>query len=93
MAKHPHRLMLLNKKTWKCTIPGCVFFVHLGNAHLLLGRTAQCNSCDELFPIDEYALKDEAPVCTECRSGKSGHSPSCGLYDGGDCTCHLSHRE
>lgn len=87
MAKHPHRLMLLNKKTWKCTIPGCGFFVHLGLQHLLLGRTAQCHNCDDLYSVDERALRDDMPVCIECRSGIAHHSPSCDLYNGGDCTC------
>jgi hypothetical protein len=35
MAKHPHRVILLNKKTWRCTLEGCNFFVHVGLAHVL----------------------------------------------------------
>ena len=90
MAKHPHRLMLIDRKTWKCTLPGCAFFVHLGLAHLLQGKTAQCNSCDELFTVDERALKDDAPVCLACRAqAEGGHSPDCGLYEGGECTCRV----
>lgn len=68
MAKHAHRIMLLNKKTWKCMLEGCNFFVHQGLAHLLLGKTGICWECGEQFMIDEYALKDEQPKCYDCRS-------------------------
>jgi len=85
MAKHPHRLALVNKKTWKCTLPGCSFFVHSGLAHLLIGKTAQCD-CGELYNVDERSLQDEIPTCLDCRGG---HSSNCGIYEGKDCTCKL----
>lgn len=67
MSKHPHRLILMNKKTWKCTLEGCSFFVHLGLAHILVGKIGICWECGEQFQIDEYALKEEMPRCTDCR--------------------------
>jgi hypothetical protein len=70
MAKHPHRLILLNKKTWKCTLDGCNFFVHLGLAHVLLGKTAICWECSEQFTVDEYALRDDMPKCFDCRPSR-----------------------
>lgn len=67
MAKHPHKLILINRKTWKCALPECGFFVHLGLAHVLLGKTAVCWECGELFTVDEDALRDEMPKCADCR--------------------------
>lgn len=67
MAKHPHKLILLNKKTWKCAVQGCSFFVHLGLAHILVGKIGICWGCGEQFMIDEYALREEQPRCIDCR--------------------------
>lgn len=72
MAKHPHRLVLLDKKTWRCTIPGCAFFVHLGLAHVIVGKTGICWECGEQYTIDEDALKSELPKCIDCRSRLAG---------------------
>lgn len=69
MAKHPHRLILQQKRTWKCTIPGCSFFVHLGLAHVLIGKMGVCWECGQQYTIDEDALKHEMPKCSRCRSG------------------------
>ena len=69
MAKHPHRLILQQKKTWKCTLPGCTFFVHLGLAHILIGKSAVCWECGETFTLDESSLRDEMPKCVECALG------------------------
>lgn len=70
MSKHPHRLLLVDKKTWRCTLPGCRFFVHLGLAHLLVGRTVICWECGEQFQFDENSLKEDMPTCFECKQLK-----------------------
>lgn len=67
MAKHPHKLLLVGKKTWKCQIEGCAFFVHLGLAHILVNKRAVCWNCEEVFSVDEDSLKDEKPKCMDCR--------------------------
>ena len=90
MAKHPHRFALIRKKTWKCTIPGCSYFVHAGLVHLLDGKIALCPDCDENYSVDERALRyaeshDGVVRCLECRG--DGHSADCGIYDGAECTC------
>lgn len=72
MAKHPHRLILLNKKTWRCTLEGCNFFVHLGLAHVLEGKNSICWSCGEQFTMTARALKDEMPKCDECTAKRDG---------------------
>jgi hypothetical protein len=71
MAKHPHLLILLNKKTWKCMLEGCNFFVHLGLAHVLVGKSAICWNCEGRFTLNEAALKEDKPRCDECRIGMS----------------------
>ena len=70
--KHPHRLMLEHKKTWRCTLPGCTFFVHLGLAHILPGKSGVCWNCGEIFTIDEVALRDDLPFCEDCRANRAG---------------------
>jgi hypothetical protein len=70
MTKHPHRLILQERKTWRCTLEGCSFFVHLGLAHVLIGKTAICWDCGESYTIDPDALKEDMPKCVDCRSGQ-----------------------
>jgi hypothetical protein len=67
MAKHAHKLILLNHKTWKCLLPGCNFFVHLGLAHVLIGKQSICWNCEEPFQLAEWSLKEDKPRCDECR--------------------------
>ena len=68
MAKHPHKILLVNNgKTWKCVLAGCAFFVHRGLEYVLIGKHAVCWNCDDIFEIDEYSLKDGKPKCDECR--------------------------
>lgn len=69
MAKHPHKLILMDKKTWRCILPGCSFFVHLGLAHVLIGKLAICSKCGEQFTLNERALQDDMPQCNTCRIG------------------------
>jgi hypothetical protein len=71
MAKHPHLLLLINKKTWKCTLDGCGFFVHLGLAHVLVGKNAICWNCEGIFSLTESSLRDDKPICPECKIGVS----------------------
>lgn len=66
MAKHAHKLILMNGKTWKCALPGCTFFVHLGLAHVLINRPAKCWKCDEEFNADESSLSTGKSVCFDC---------------------------
>ena len=72
MAKHPHRLLLNQKKTWRCTLPNCSYFIHVGLAHILPGKQSICWECSEEFTLSEEALKDDQPVCDRCRSKNEG---------------------
>lgn len=72
MAKHPHRLLLVNHKTWRCTLPNCPFFVHTGLSYILIGKQSVCWECSENFTVEEESLKDEQPICEECRAIRSG---------------------
>ena len=67
MAKHPHLLELVNNKTWRCTLDGCSFFVHIGLAHVLPGKSARCWKCNDIFVLTDEALKDHKPICDDCR--------------------------
>jgi len=76
MAKHPHRLILMDKRTWRCTLEGCAFFVHLGLQHVLLGKTVVCWECGETFQFKSESLKEEMPKCDDCHSRALGeHTP------------------
>jgi hypothetical protein len=69
MAKHPHRLLLIDGKTWKCALPGCSFFVHLGLAYVLIGKRAVCWECSEQFTITAETLQHDTASCDDCKSG------------------------
>ena len=75
MAKHPHRLILLDRKTWRCTLPGCNFFVHLGLQHVLIGKTAICWECADQFILTAQSLQSDIPECESCRRRKAGLLP------------------
>lgn len=72
MAKHAHRLLLNQKKTWRCTLPGCRYFIHVGLAHILPGMQSICWQCGEEFTLSEEALEDEQPLCIECKNKQRG---------------------
>lgn len=67
MAKHPHLLELVNHKTWRCTLDGCSFFVHIGLEYVLPGKSARCWKCNDIFVLTKDALKDDKPICDDCR--------------------------
>lgn len=69
MAKHPHRLLLVEGRTWRCTLDGCSFFVHLGLQHILLSKRTVCWECGEVFIFEESNLKEVMPKCPECKFG------------------------
>lgn len=77
MAKHPHRLMLNENKTWRCTLPNCRYFIHRGLAHVLPGQASICWECGEVFVLDERALQDDQPICDSCNMKRQG-KPSLG---------------
>jgi hypothetical protein len=72
MAKHAHRLTLNQKKTWRCVLPGCNYFIHIGLAHILPGKRSICWGCSEEFTLDEHALEDDEPKCSACRFREKG---------------------
>jgi hypothetical protein len=74
MAKHPHRLLLNQKKTWRCTLPGCRYFIHIGLAHILPGSSSICWECGGEFELDEESLADPdgMPKCRACRATRAG---------------------
>ena len=74
MAKHPHLLELVNHKTWRCTLEGCSFFVHIGLAYVLPGKSARCWKCNDVFVLTDEALKDHKPICDDCRLISRGDS-------------------
>lgn len=76
MAKHPHLLELVNNKTWRCTLDGCSFFVHIGLAYVLPGKSARCWKCNDIFVLTEDALKDHKPICDDCRLISHGEPSS-----------------
>ena len=67
--KHPHRLLLVDKKIWRCTLDGCTFFVHMGLVGVLPGKQTVCWECGDNFKLDVAALKEDMPRCSDCRMG------------------------
>lgn len=56
MAKHPHKIMLQQRKTWKCMLPNCRYFVHIGLEYTIHGQTTICWGCSEEFIASEDTL-------------------------------------
>lgn len=70
MAKHPHKLMLIDNRTWRCMLEGCTFFVHLGLAHVIVGKRIVCWTCEETFLVEkELSTRESRPTCNMCRAG------------------------
>lgn len=70
MAKHPHKLMLIDNRTWRCMLDGCAFFVHLGLAHVIVGKRIVCWKCEETFLVRaELSTREPRPECESCRAG------------------------
>ena len=72
MAKHAHRLILIENKVWKCTLNNCSFFVYIGQQWVIEGKHVECWKCNETFVMSKRALKDEMPICDECRNPFAG---------------------
>ena len=76
MAKHPHKLMLVNNRTWRCVLDGCAFFVHLGLAHVIIGKRLICWKCEETFIVhNDLSTGESRPTCNICRTGIDVPSP------------------
>ena len=67
MAKHAHRVMLIEHKVWKCTLPNCSWFVYIGQQWVIEGKYVVCWKCNDTFIATKDALRDEMPICDECR--------------------------
>jgi len=49
---------------------GCTFFVHQGLQEVIINKNATCWEGEEIFRIDEYALRDlvnDRVLCLDCR--------------------------
>jgi hypothetical protein len=70
MAKHPHKLMLIDNRTWRCMLEGCAFFVHLGLAHVIVGKRIVCWTCGDTFLVEkELSTLEFKPTCGLCHGG------------------------
>lgn len=74
MAKHAHRIILVDKRLWRCTLPGCSWFVYTGQQQIIMGRSVVCWECGSTFQISEEELKRaykyDMPKCDQCHKGK-----------------------
>lgn len=76
MAKHPHKLLLIEGRTWRCVLDGCAFFVHLGLAHVITGKRIICWNCEDTFQVlSELSTKEPRPICPICK-GEAFHIPT-----------------
>ncbi len=44
--------------------------MHLGLQHILEGKSAFCWNCSEVYTMSAEALRDEMPLCDQCRGKK-----------------------
>lgn len=85
MAKHAHRIMLHSKKTWRCMLPGCSWFIHTGLEFTIPGKLIICWDCGEEFAASEDSIRDaragdDMPVCYDCKNKRAG-GPSANEVD------------
>lgn len=69
--KHTHKYIKVSGKhssIWSCAHPDCNHFIWHSQEMILIGRSSICWSCDNKFPLDEDALKEEMPLCFKCRN-------------------------
>jgi len=62
-----HKIQGKVVKAWRCADSECKYILHSGLEELLLGRASICWNCSESFPMDEINLKEDMPVCQNCR--------------------------
>jgi len=72
MAKHAHRIMLHQHKTWRCMLPGCNYFVHRGLEFTIPGKMLNCWGCSDEFVATDESLLEEMPMCDMCKRGGGG---------------------
>ena len=67
MAKHAHKIALIENKVWRCTLPNCSWFVYTGQQWIIENKHIECWKCGESFMAAKHSLRDEMPICDECR--------------------------
>lgn len=70
--RHPHkyhRVDLEYAKVFSCALPECSHYMPKHMEKTLPGKQSVCWGCDEVFILDEDALKSDRPMCIKCRTG------------------------
>lgn len=71
MAKHPHKYIKIplgnDTEVYKCMKPNCTHYMPKYLETTLIGRSAECVDCGELFTIQ--ILGSNKLICNECKFG------------------------
>jgi len=71
-TKHTHKYMRqqLSKFNtgWRCVLDYCEHYLPRNVEDTIEGRMSVCWGCSEDFKLDSYALKDDRPMCIDCRT-------------------------
>ena len=62
------RITVAGSEVYGCALPTCTHYMPKHMESLLLGKMSICWSCDEPFVLDSEALREEMPICLNCRS-------------------------
>jgi len=63
-----HHVDLDFGKVWACALPNCNHYMPLHMNNLVPGKNSICWGCGESFILDSINMKNDKPVCNECKS-------------------------
>lgn len=65
-----HRVTTTFGKVWACALPDCTHYMPQHMENLLPGKQSICWNCEEIFVLNPMNMKDEQPVCDECKGSE-----------------------
>lgn len=68
--RHTHKYHRLTDGLWHCALPNCTHYLPR-NMPLttIMDKDSICWQCDKKFQIDSENIKQDKPICSDCRAG------------------------
>lgn len=70
-----HKVLVNTTKVWACGEPECYHFMPDNLKDLIPGRASKCWSCEDTFILDPINMKDDKPICINCKAIREVDSP------------------
>lgn len=65
-----HRIQLDFGRVWACALSDCTHYMPKHMENLVEGKQSFCWNCNEIFILDSISMKDDKPICINCRVGR-----------------------